>query len=183
MQSISSSRNLPRWIQWLLLLLCVGLCVVYLTEPARPVGLKEWLGSLGAAVGFGQPANSILLESEAKSFVGAKPLVDYGNVQFLGCDLSLRDNRLYLVTHWQAQTETLPYGLALRFVSPVSKAQSDVSQPIQASTLTPLPADFYVSGQHGKVWLRLIFSDSSQPVPLQNSLVLPDRDSWIRICN
>ena len=170
-------------MQWLLLLLCVGLCVVYLTEPARPVSLKEWLGSLWSAVGFSQPTSSVLLESEAESFVGAKPLVDYGNVQFLGCDLSLRDNRLYLVTYWQAQTGALPYDLALRFVSPVSEVQRDVVQSVQASTLTPLPADFYVAGQRGKVWLRLIFSDSSQPVPLQDSLLLPSRDSWIHVCN
>jgi hypothetical protein len=183
MRSISSSRNLPQWMQGLLLLLCMGLCIIYLTEPARPVGLKEWLGDLRSAVGFGQPAHSVLLESGAESFAGAKPLIDYGNVQFLGCDLSLRDNRLYLVTHWWAQGGALPYSLVLRFVSPVSEVQRDVEQPIQESTLTPLPADFYLAGQRGKVWLRLIFSDSGQLVPLQDSLLVPGRDGWIRVCN
>lgn len=174
------STKLPRWAEWMLSLLCVGLGVAYWAEPARGVVLTS-LGSW-VELGTSRADDVAWLKPSAAAMAGAKPLIDYGDLRFLGCDLSLRGNTVELVTFWRRAEQTDSRALLLRFVLPESGAPVIVEQPLSADTLyTPLPANFYAA-RRGEVWLKVIQSSTGQSVSVSDSLQLADANGWIRVC-
>lgn len=184
MPSTPSRNKLPRWAQAALIVICVILAAMIVTDPARNtpgVSAADWLHRVGHLVGIDQHRDEILLAPDPHVLTGARPLIDFGSAQFLGCDRSVRGRSIELVTYWQTNGPA-PYQIDLRLVLPDSSTR-EVTQTLEAATLfTPLPENFYTADRHGEVWLKVI--DAHQhPVAVRASLHPPDSGGWLRICN
>lgn len=172
--------KLPRWAEWMLFLVCAGLSVTYWAEPTRDLSLSS-LGSW-VELGISRADDVAWLKPGAAAMGGAKPLIDYGGLQFLGCDLSLRGNTVELVTFWRLGEPSASRTLLLRLVLPESGAPMIVEQPLNAGALyAPLPANFYAA-RRGEVWLKVVQSSTGQSVSISDSLQPADANGWLRGC-
>lgn len=135
-------------------------------------------------IGIAPGSDKVLLEPKLELAEGARSLIAYGDLRFMGCDLSLHDDRPELVTYWQNDAQPMRYQIALRFILPESETLVDIAQLLDESVLlTPLPSSFYASGRRGEIWIRVVDADSQELVPPLNSFRPVDVDGWIRVCN
>lgn len=184
MRSTPSNNKLPHWAQAVLIVICAGLAIMIVTDPARNVpgvSVADWLQRLGHIVGIDQRRDEVLLAPDPHVLAGARPLIDFGGIQFLGCDRAVRGSTLELVTYWQVN-DTAPYQIDLWLVLPDSSTR-EVTHALDAATLfTPLPESFYAADRHGEVWLRVVDVDQ-HPVAAHASLRPTNSSGWTRICN
>src|SRR5512141_3048219 len=110
--STPSHNKLPRWAQAVLIVICVILAMMIATDPARNtpgVSAADWLQRVGHLVGIDQRRDEILLAPDPHVLAGARPLIDFGGAQFLGCDRSVRGSAIELVTNWKTNGAAPPY--------------------------------------------------------------------------
>jgi len=181
----SSQRNLPRWSQWLTVGLCLSLGAIYLAAPQRPLravlqGAAGWL--IGMPVQFSS-ISTIELLPNPDLIHKAQPLASFGDVSFLGCDLSVESAHLFLVTNWQFPQPRPNLNVILRFILPRGGHPIESQRSLDNTTLVfSLPAEFYEEAQRGQSWIRVTDAQTGQAVPAALSLAQPTNDGWLRIC-
>jgi hypothetical protein len=167
--STPSTPKLPRGVQAVLVIICLGLGAVYVFDPVHrqtPGTVSQWVQHLAQAMGLRSNREEMLLAPDERVRAGAQPLIDFGAVQFLGCDRAMQSNQLSLVTYWRIAAASELKEVQLRFVLP-DRSTHEVTQLLDRATLlTPVPDKFGASGQRGELWLNLPSAG----------------DKWVRIC-
>lgn len=173
-----SHSKLPPTAQLVLLIVSSILSLLYMHQSERPLQLDQ-IAAWGQAF-FGE--NQAHLEPRIDTTLGALPLIDYGSLQFVGCDLSLNES-LNLVTNWRGVTLSNTQTLSVRFVLPTSFEVVDRNQAILTNTIfTSLPQNFYTDYSHGEIWLQVL-NEAGQPLVAQGKTLLRVSNSgWIQIC-
>jgi hypothetical protein len=155
--STPSSPKLPRGVQVILVIICLGLGAVYVFDPVHrqaPGTVSQWVQHLAQAIGFRSNQEEMLLAPDERVRAGAQPLMDFGAAQFLGCDRAMQSEQLLLVTYWRIVAAAEHKEVQLRFVRP-DRSTHEVTQLLDRATLlTPVPDKFSASGQAGEIWLN-----------------------------
>jgi len=161
---------------------CLILGIAYGLRPQRPLaalvrGTLGWAASLGP-----QPsAHTVWLPPKPELAQLAHPLAEFDSIGFLGCDLSVNANDVFLITYWQLPQVAPQLDLHLRFVPPDSRQPSEVEQPLDRPLLeSKVPASFLATGENGQVWLKM--TQANQPVATTDAYGAQDADGWLRIC-
>jgi hypothetical protein len=167
--STPSTPELPRRVQLALVIICLGLGAIYIFDPVHHQAfgtVSQWVQHLAHAVGLHPNLEEMLLAPDERVRTGAQPLMDFGAVQFLGCDRALQSDRMSLVTYWRIPTSAELKEVRLRFVLP-DRSTHEVTRLLDSATLlTPVPDKFSAGGRSGEIWLNLPGAG----------------DKWVRIC-
>jgi hypothetical protein len=167
---MGSRTKLPRIAQIGLIVICVGLALSYLAEPARfqvAHPISSWASHFAHALGSPAADNEMLLAPSDAFAMSTQPQLDLAGNQLLGCDRALQGGQLYLVTDWRLTATTDRLVLRFRFLLPNHTAQEITQTLDQSQLFTPLPAEFYAGDQAGTILLRDEGADDG---------------SWIRVC-
>jgi hypothetical protein len=179
------NRDVWRWGQWLFVLASLCLSVFYLMEPERQTFLKvlsHWRelvrSYLADAPAQGELASQSLLLKQGQ------PLLEYDALHFLGCDLAMESGQWQLVTYWDGELSETHYDAHFRLNSPTGATLLEEVRPVVTSALAiTLPSDFYSVSQRGKVWLKLVDTNSGELVEPTFALPSASEDGWRLICS
>jgi len=167
--STPSTPKLPRGVQLVLVIICLGLGAAYVIDPVHhlaPGTVSQWGLHLAQAMGFHSTQEEMLLAPDERVRAGAQPLMDFGAAQFLGCDRALQSDQMSLVTYWRIAASSELKEVQLRFVLP-DRSTHEVTQLLDRTTLlAPIPDKFSANGQSGEIWLNLPSAG----------------DKWVQIC-
>jgi hypothetical protein len=176
--------KLPVWAQWAVVLFSLTLSAIYLAAPQRPPAamlsaLGQWVPAALGRAGAGEPALLPLVAGAS----AAKPLARFGDLGFIGCDLSLKDGRPNLVTNWQPTPGGPSLDLNVRLEMPLQHEMVDIQMPLNGTQIeTALPPAFFSGSARGKVWIQVIQRDTGQALAAAESLGLASSGGWSRIC-
>lgn len=171
----SLPAKLPVWAQWAVVLVSMMLSAIYLAPPQRPpaamlTALSQWVQVALGRADVDEPELPPLVSGAAHD---GKPLARFGEVGFMGCDLSLNDGLPILVTNWQPTVGDPRLDLSVRLEMPVQQEAVEIRMPLNGTQIeTALPPAFFSGSARGKVWIHVTQRDTGQALAATDSLGL-----------
>ena len=166
-----------------ILALIWGLAFIWLGVPERWQALKHsvnWYSAVIHGLRHGPAATSGLLEPINSAAI--VPLVEFGAVAYMGCDLDMQGPSLFLVTKWQGPLDRSGLTARLAFVLDGEELGIDRWALNASEHRSPIPLAFFANrGGVREIYLTMQNTGLGKMVMPTTSL-LPTSDRGVRIC-
>lgn len=163
------------------LVLVWALAAIWLYSPERLQAFKHssaWYVALVRGLWRGTDAGLTYLKLMDTTALAS--LVEFDAVAFVGCDLNMQDDRLYLVTRWRSSLKNAELSARLTFVADGEILGAD-RWPLDTERHdSAVPSAFFVRNK-GQIWLTAENTISGKAVVPAASL-LPTIGERVRIC-
>lgn len=128
---------------------------------------------------LGDPSLTLL---EPMSPADGASLVQFRDISFLGCDLTMRGTKVYLITRWQGLPKETQLEARLTFWTDGRLLATEQWSLDPGDHYTEVPANFFRGRLSREIQLMVVDKTAGVPVS-PTSVLLPMRDMNVRICN